>query len=91
MREEEFNSPRYNTCGNIGKAVIVSNFMEGWKAGTGDHLVARSYAKKDCEVLEKSLKSLGFKPLDENEGKMVYKNLTKSQFKDLYKKGKIIV
>ncbi|XP_063448753.1 uncharacterized protein LOC134728187 [Mytilus trossulus] len=87
IREEEFNSPRYITCGNIGKAVIVSNFMEGWEAGNRDHLVARSYAKNDCEMLEKSLKSLGFKPLDENEGSMVYKNLTKSQFKDLYKKA----
>ncbi|XP_052072821.1 uncharacterized protein LOC127710893 [Mytilus californianus] len=87
IRDKEFNSPRYNTCGNVGKAVIVSNFMEGWKAKQGDNLVARSYAKNDCDMLEKSLKSLGFQPLDENEDSMVYKNLTKSQFEALYKKA----
>ncbi|CAG2215744.1 CASP3 [Mytilus edulis] len=30
IRDDEFNSQTYKTCENVGKAVIVSNFMDGY-------------------------------------------------------------
>lgn len=87
----EFNSAEYKICPKVGKAVIVSNFMEGY-IPRRSHLPrdpeCRGYASEDCKDLESVLKSLGFEPLsgDEQNG-MVYKNLTKKQFTDLYKRA----
>ncbi|XP_063448756.1 uncharacterized protein LOC134728188 [Mytilus trossulus] len=85
IREEEFNSQTYKTCKNVGKAVIVSNFMDGYVKRNNRDLAIRSYATGDCQKLEGALKRIGFQPLD-NQDSMVHKNLTKSQFIALYNK-----
>ncbi|XP_052072812.1 caspase-7-like isoform X2 [Mytilus californianus] len=82
IKDEEFDSTTYMKCGNVGKAVIVSNFMDGYTPIRG--LNVRSYAKNDCDLLEKTLKHLGFQPFDDKENRMVYKNLTKTEFEALY-------
>ncbi|CAC5410475.1 CASP3 [Mytilus coruscus] len=82
IKAEEFDSTTYMKCGNVGKAVIVSNFMDGYTPKRG--LNVRSYAKNDCDLLEETLKHLGFQPFDDKENRMVYKNLTKREFEALY-------
>ncbi|XP_076107014.1 caspase-3-like [Mytilus galloprovincialis] len=84
IRDDEFNSQTYKTCENVGKAVIVSNFMDGYVRRDKRDLDIRPFAKSDCEKLEGALRKIGFEPLDKNQGSMVYKNLTKSQFEALY-------
>lgn len=86
IRDEEFNSQTYKTCENVGKAVIVSNFMDGYTRKNNRDLATRLYAKGDCEKLEVALRRIGFQPLDKDQDSMVYKNLTKSQFVALYSK-----
>ncbi|XP_063448752.1 caspase-3-like [Mytilus trossulus] len=86
IKAEEFHSTTYMKCTNVGKAVIVSNFMDGYTFTEKRGLAVRSYAKKDCDELEKTLKQLGFKPFDDKENIMVYKNLTKREFEALYNK-----
>ncbi|XP_076107017.1 caspase-3-like isoform X1 [Mytilus galloprovincialis] len=80
----EFDSSTYRKCKNVGKAVIVSNFMEGYTEER--RLGIRRYAEKDCDLLEKALTELGFEPWDGKDSKMVYKNLTKKVFTVLYNK-----
>lgn len=84
----EFDSSTYRKCKNVGKAVIVSNFMEGYTEER--RLGIRRYAEKDCDLLEKALTELGFEPWDGKDSKMVYKNLTKKVFTVLYNKGNMI-
>ena len=90
--EEEFHASKYPKCqekgGKVGKAVIVSNFMDGWKGKQGEPEV-RAYAKEDCDMLEKVLRNIGFEPVDK-DGPMVYANLTKEMLfglrdKSMYK------
>lgn len=77
-------------CANVGKAVIVSNFMDGYSFTAKRGLKVRSYAKDDCDSLEETLKHLGFQPFDDKKNKMVYKNLTKREFEALYNRGNMI-
>ncbi|OPL32600.1 hypothetical protein AM593_03365, partial [Mytilus galloprovincialis] len=84
IKAAEFDSSTYMKCKNVGKAVIVSNFMKGY---TEDRrLGVRPYADKDCDLLEKALTELGFEPWDGKDSKMVYTNLTKKEFTALYSK-----
>ncbi|XP_071180364.1 caspase-3-like [Mytilus edulis] len=84
IKAEEFHSTTYMKCANVGKAVIVSNFMDGYSFTEKRGLKVRSYAKDDCDSLEETLKHLGFQPFDDKKNKMVYKNLTKREFEALY-------
>lgn len=87
IKAAEFDSSTYMKCKNVGKAVIVSNFMKGY---TEDRrLGVRLYAENDCDLLEKALTELGFEPWDGKDSKMVYTNLTKKEFTALYNKGKL--
>ena len=93
IESEEFHSAEYKICSKVGKAVIVSNFMGEYKPlSQSKDPECRGHASEDCKDLEFQLKRLGFEPLsgDEQNG-MVYKNLTKKQLTDLYKRGKISI
>ncbi|XP_071180361.1 caspase-7-like [Mytilus edulis] len=84
IKAAEFDSPTYMKCKNVGKAVIVSNFMKGYTKERG--LGLRPHAENDCDLLEKALTELGFEPLDGKDSRMVYTNLTKNKFTALYNK-----
>ena len=89
----EFKAADYTICSKVGKAVIVSNFMGEYNPSKqSKDPECRGYASEDCADLERELKRLGFEPLsgDEQNG-MVYKNYTKKQLTDLYKRGKISI
>lgn len=64
--------------------------MDGYVRRDKRDLDIRPFAKSDCEKLERALRNIGFEPLDKNQGSMVYKNLTKSQFEALYSRGNMI-